>query len=282
MAALSFVDAVAAANITGGPFDGVAFYIGGNAYRVWTVTEVASRGERYRLPVWVRSNPGAVDPVSDAVACAAALRRFGVPAGALVALDSETAVDAAWTRQFVDTLNQAGQGGHPVIDYGSQSVVKGNKNPDCYYWGADWTSVSHLASGDQMTQFVSFANEDVSAASAALPFWDTRPPRPAPLGEDDMTPVVLTAAVLPGDGATAVVLPVPAGMTKVVLLADAGLGKQVPPVLRVGTSPHWTVNMHASPTWAVPVTVVLPPGTVRVTIARMDKGTVPVTVWWEP
>jgi peptidoglycan hydrolase-like protein with peptidoglycan-binding domain len=185
MTTLRFVDAAFAGSISGGPYDGVCFYIGGDAYRVWPKAEVNGMPERYRLPVWVRSNPGAVSASSDAQACLNALRAYGTPKGSLVALDSETAVDPAWVRVFVDDVNA---GGYPVIDYGSQSTVHGNHNPDGYYWGADWTDVPHLHSGDGMTQYVSFSGYDESLASSSLPFWDTRPgphpnpgPRPGPV-----------------------------------------------------------------------------------------------------
>jgi len=175
-ATLRFVDAAYAGAITGGPYDGVAFYLpGGDAYHPWPIADVHARPERYRLPVWVRSDPQAVAPITDATACLHALESYGVPAGALVALDSETSIDPTWVASFVGVLNGAG---YRVIDYGSQSSVFGNRNPDGYYWGADWTDVIHLASGDDITQYANFSNQDLDVASSALPFWDTRPPAP--------------------------------------------------------------------------------------------------------
>jgi len=169
VADLSFVDAAFPTGIPSNiHFDGVCFYTGGDAYHVWSVAELDGRHETYRLPIWVRSDPGSVNPTDDANSCVASLRAYGVPTGALVALDSETSIDAAWTRTFVDTVN--GQH-HPVIDYGSQSDVMSNKNPDGYYWGADWTSVPHLHAGDQMTQYVSYSGYDESLAESTLPFW---------------------------------------------------------------------------------------------------------------
>jgi peptidoglycan hydrolase-like protein with peptidoglycan-binding domain len=171
---LTFVDAAYAGAITGGPYDGVCFYLpGGDAYHPWPLADLQARPERYRLPVWVRSNPAAVNPVHDAYECANQLYTYGVPRGALVALDSETSIDPAWVRSFVTQLNADS---HPVIDYGSQSSVFGNNNPDGYYWGADWTSIPHLASGDDMTQYANYPNQDLDTARPGLPFWDTRPP----------------------------------------------------------------------------------------------------------
>ena len=157
--------------------DGVCGYIGGDTPHVWTAGDWRSQTARYRLPIWVRSNPQAVNPTADAAACAAALRAIGAPKDTLVALDSETAIDAGWTQLFVDVLNVESW---PVIDYGSQSTVFGNDNPDGYYWGADWTSVPHLHSGDQMTQYADFGSIDKSLAEASLPFWDTHGGTPAP------------------------------------------------------------------------------------------------------
>lgn len=182
---LTFVDAAYASSITGGPYDGVCFYIGGDAYHVWTLPEVQARPEQYRLPVWVRSDPAAVNPGTDAAACVAALHAFTVPAGSLVAVDTETAVDPSWMKTFTAAVNNAG---FRVIDYGTQSDVLKNENPDGYYWGADWTGVAHIAAGDVMTQYVSFANEDVSGAEATLPFWNVKGVPVTPV------PVVQTAA----------------------------------------------------------------------------------------
>lgn len=174
---LTFVDAAYASAITGGPYDGFVFYLpGGDAFHPWSHADVSGRRERYRLSAWVRSNPETVSPHADAAACLQQLAAYGQPGGALVALDSETSIDPAWVRSFVTELNSKH---YPVIDYGSQSTVFGNDNPDGYVWGADWTDVRHLAAGEDMTQYATFRGYDLSVASSALPFWDTRPPSPS-------------------------------------------------------------------------------------------------------
>jgi|HubBroStandDraft_4_1064222.scaffolds.fasta_scaffold56907_4 peptidoglycan hydrolase-like protein with peptidoglycan-binding domain len=202
MVTLRFVDAAYAGAITGGPYDGVCFYLpGGDAFHPWPYSDLVGRPERFRLPVWVRSNPQTVAPIIDANACLAALRAYGVPVGRLIALDSETSIDRMWVAAFVGVLNGAG---YPVIDYGSQSTVMGNRNPDGYYWGADWTDVSHLASGDDITQYANFSNQDLDVASSALPFWDARPPAPpAQWTEFDMSRLPILhqgSADVPGGG----------------------------------------------------------------------------------
>jgi peptidoglycan hydrolase-like protein with peptidoglycan-binding domain len=198
---LTFVDAAYESAITGGPYDGVVFYLpGGDAFHPWSHGDLAARHERYRLPAWVRSNPQSASPTADAGACLAQLHAYGVPRGALVALDSETSIDPNWVATFAHDLNAAM---YPVIDYGSQSTVFGNDNPDGYVWGADWTDVRHLASGDDMTQYANFRGYDQSVASSALPFWDTKPPAPTQQwGDADVILPVLShgSADVPGGG----------------------------------------------------------------------------------
>lgn len=153
--------------------DGVAFYIGGDTPHTWSLEEIAAQKVRYRLPIYVRSDPVTANASADAAEAIVRLGMISAPRGTLVALDSETSADADYVRTFVGTLNKAG---HPVIDYGSVSTVFGNDNPDGYYWGAHWTSKAHLEPGTQMTQWVATGAYDESTALATLPFWDTRPP----------------------------------------------------------------------------------------------------------
>ncbi len=176
MTLLKFADAISLANITGGPFDGIAFYLpGGDAFRAWPLSEVHGITTRYRLPVFVRSNPSVSLIAGDVPACIAGLKACGAPRGTLVALDSETSADPAYVVPFVLALNVAGW---KVTDYGSESTLRANLNPDGYYWGADWTSVPHLHSGEGITQYLSLQNEDLSLADSALPLWDARVPAP--------------------------------------------------------------------------------------------------------
>lgn len=177
MTQLRFVDAISLASAqTAGPADGTAFYLpGGNAFRAWTHAEVDGIATRYRLPIFVRSNPTVAHVPGDIELAISGLTACGAPRGTLIALDSETSVDPTYVRGFFTGIHKAG---YRMIDYGSQSVVFGNENPDSYYWGADWTDRPHIHSGDDATQFVSFSNYDVSEFSSALPLWDTRPPTP--------------------------------------------------------------------------------------------------------
>ena len=168
---------------------GVCGYIGGDCPHVWTPAEWAAQKTRFRLPIYVRSNPPGPGAAVDVAAAVAQLRILGAPQGCLVAWDMETAVDPEYIGQVYEGLTAAG---YKLIVYGSKDFVLGNKNPDGYYWGADWTNVPHVSAGNVMTQFVSFTNYDESAVSSSLPFWDTAPVAAPPV----FAPVELTVSVV--------------------------------------------------------------------------------------
>lgn len=151
--------------------DGWAFYIGGDTPHIWAKTEVDEIPYRYRLPIYTRSDPANANAADDVAAAIDQLDAIGAPKGTLVALDSETSADPNYVAQFYYGLRSAG---YVLIDYGSQSSVFGNMNPDGYYWGANWTNVPHLLPTDEMTQWESRDTYDESSASALLPFWDTK------------------------------------------------------------------------------------------------------------
>jgi len=152
---------------------GLAAYIGGDTPHVWSKAEWDSYPitVQYRLPIFVRSNPPGPGAAADVASAVAQLKAIGAPPGTLVAWDMETAVDAAYIKAAYTALKADG---YTMIVYGSQSMVMGNDNPDGLYWGADWTNVPHLHSGDQMTQYVSVQAYDESEASSSLPLWNTR------------------------------------------------------------------------------------------------------------
>lgn len=167
--------------------EGVAFYIGGDATHAWTDEEIAAAPQRYRLPIYVRSNPPGPGPSADVAAAVTRLQQIGAPEGTLVAWDMETAEDAAYIAAVYRLLRKAGW---ELIVYGSQGYVFGNDNPDGLYWGADWMGQPRIMPGDVITQFVSLKVCDESVAGDApggkkhLPLWDTRrpPPQPFPPG----------------------------------------------------------------------------------------------------
>jgi hypothetical protein len=157
--------------------DGVCVYIGGDTPHIWSKGEIDAQPARYRLPVFVRSDPPGPGAGADTVAAISYLKYIGAPTGILVAWDMETAMDFAYINEVYQDLRASG---YKLIVYGSQSTVMGNDNPDGLYWGADWTDVEHLHSGDVITQFASFAAYDESEAESGLPFWDTQHVDPTP------------------------------------------------------------------------------------------------------
>jgi hypothetical protein len=157
--------------------DGVCFYIGGDTPHVWTKAEVSAQKARYRLPVFVRSNPESASATKDVTEAVTQLHAIGAPAGILVAWDLESAVDAAYIAAVYRSVKPVG---YRLIVYGSQSTVLGNDSPGDLYWGADWTGKAHLHSGDAVTQYVSFSEYDESLALSSLPFWDTQQPTVKP------------------------------------------------------------------------------------------------------
>jgi Putative peptidoglycan binding domain len=172
--------------------DGVAFYIGGDAAHVWSKEEVSAQKARYRLPVFVRSNPVAENAAADVREAVQELDALSAPSGVLVAWDVETAADPEYISTVYSGLKAAG---YELVVYGSQSSVDDNENPDGLYWGAQWTGQEHLASGDQMTQYVSFTAYDESVALSDLPFWDAKPDEkpPVPAPAPAAAPVTLSA-----------------------------------------------------------------------------------------
>jgi hypothetical protein len=170
LATLEFYDAAYPPEAPPAGADGVCGYIGGDALNVWSSTDWERQRARYRLPIFVRANPPGPGAEADVAAALKELRALGAPQGTLVAWDMEASVDASYIRQVESLVNA---GGYRLIVYGSQSSVHGNANPNGLYWGADWTGKPHIASGNVMTQWVSYSNYDLSEAQDNLAFWDT-------------------------------------------------------------------------------------------------------------
>jgi hypothetical protein len=154
--------------------DGVAGYIGGDTPHVWTAAEWSAQKARYRLPIYVRSNPPGPGAATDVSRALGYLSLIGCPKGSLVAWDMETAVDPTYIDAVYTLLTAAG---YKLIVYGSLSVVKGNRNPSGLYWGAAWDGSASLE-GLAMHQYASDSAYDLSEADSTLPFWDTRPVTP--------------------------------------------------------------------------------------------------------
>jgi hypothetical protein len=158
------------------PHDQVVFgYLGGDTPHVWTPAEWAAQKARYRVGIWTRSNPvGAAQGKSEGEAAVAAWRALGAPAGTLLVLDYETAINSAYLAAF-DTAAVAG--GCKVAVYGSTSTVYRNPKPSGGYFPADITNTPHLVPGTLITQyeFESGWDDDEVAAGATSMLWDTQP-----------------------------------------------------------------------------------------------------------
>lgn len=181
MGDLRFYDAAVPPNPEPTGFDGVAFYIGGDTPHMWSKDEIDATSARFRLPIFVRSDPMSANASNDAKAARAQLAVIGAPRGILVALDSETSIDPNYVASFYYDMRNAD---FPVIDYGSISSVFGNHIPDGYYWGAHWTNRPHIEDHTVMTQWEALGAYDESLALPTLPFWDTHlvpPPTPGKL-----------------------------------------------------------------------------------------------------
>lgn len=179
--------------------DGVAFYIGGDTPHIWSLAEIKATTARYRLPIFVRSDPPAHQAAADAAAAVSRLAFIGAPKGSLVAWDTEVAADPVYIGQVFRLLSAAG---YKLLDYGSQSVVFENDVPDGYYWGADWTGTPHIHQGDAGTQYEAGTSYDLNIFKPGLPFWDTHhggttPPPPVNWQEHMMQqlPVVQQGAI---------------------------------------------------------------------------------------
>lgn len=122
-----------------------AGYIGGDTPHIWTGDDWAVWGTRYRIPIWVRSNPTTVDPVADAQACVAALQAIGAPPPYL------------------------------VLPYGSGSTLFGHQQEDGY-WIAAPDGIAQLtgAAGEVAKQFKWGDTFDISIIDQAVPTWDTK------------------------------------------------------------------------------------------------------------
>jgi hypothetical protein len=77
-----------------------------------------------------------------------------------------------------------------------------------------------------------------------------------------------------------VVLFVPEGKGTILIGCDFGIRHMVPVTLRVAMHGDQTYVQEMNPSFETPSKFQLPPGTQWVSIARIDKGNVPVTVTW--
>lgn len=163
-----------------------AGYIGGDTPHVWTRDEWNSTAQRYRLPIWVRSNPGSnSEGAAEARLAYAQLAAIGCPHGVTVALDYETAVDDPYLLGFQTELWALT---HSVtMLYGSQDSVLQNTTPNGGFWVANWNNIEDFPANSRAHQYTNGTNYDSSVVSDSVVLWDTKPVPPAPtpvIGDD--------------------------------------------------------------------------------------------------
>src|SRR5216117_1763143 len=97
--------------------DAVAFYIGGDTPHPWTDAEILRQSARYRLPIWVRSNPsGAAQGRAEGHVAADWAHAHKQPLGTCIALDLETAINGDYVKAFDSAVRSAG---YKTLVYGS-------------------------------------------------------------------------------------------------------------------------------------------------------------------
>lgn len=164
--------------------DAVAGYIGGDTPHVWTDAEWNAQPARWRLPIFVRSDPASASVGSDAATAVDWLRAHNAPKGSLVALDLETAVDAAYVRAFDAVLVHAG---YKVVEYGSASTIFSDPATSGGRWVALWNNDDTSLAGGQIHQYIDRGSYDESVVADDAPLWDTHPtPAPPPQEDDEM------------------------------------------------------------------------------------------------
>lgn len=266
--------------------DVCGFYIGGDTPHVWTDAEIAGQSARWRLPIYVTDNPGQRNAAADAGTAVAWLRSHGVPAGSAVALDYETAVDAAYVTAFDGAVRSAGW---TVLLYGSLSTVTQNPRPSAGYWTASWTGVPHLDAGAAATQYASDTQlgepYDLSEVSDGLVLWDTRPVVPVP--QEELMPSFQTGEVKPGFFTDANGVSTEANLTMLTVPPTNGgalgwgaawlsLGCDFGTVqLRVAIKPDgggWQVSMYTIAATDDRLHIQLPTGTGKISIGRVAQS----------
>lgn len=150
---------------------------------------------RYRVPCWVRSNPGNVSYISDAEMFLRWLDNNQVPPGVVTVLDLETAVDPYYVNGYGQLMHQAG---YKVWTYGSTNYLFQNPALDGYF-AADPTGVEHLYPGTVATQYATLGAYDLSVIAAGAALWD----RTNPGGGPPMARQALPADALPVKDVTA-------------------------------------------------------------------------------
>lgn len=244
---------------------------GGDAYRGWTDQDWRAEKARYRLPIWVRSNPrDSVEGINEGHAAVAWAIRHGQPKGTTIALDLELAVHPAYVNAFNVTLFQAG---YLTMAYGSLSTIFGNPHTHGGYWVAHYTGVAHMENGADATQYANHGAYDASLIKDSVPLWDTQS-HPTKVVE------LQSGNVNMGAGAMTMVAVAP-GEHAIAFAADNGKLGKLAPSLRVAVSrngvwdvtPTVVVDSHKG---ATVIKFTNPANTDAVSIVQNGDGSVPI------
>ncbi len=198
--------------------DVVLFYAGGDTPHVWTMDEIAAQPARWRLPIFVRSDPWSKMGPVDAKIMLDSLTRIGCPSGVTTVLDLETAVTRQYVLGYGAGMHAAG---FLVIVYGSRTTVMSNPALDGYFVATWGHSTAALPPGWAAMQYENLPAWDLDLITSSLPLWDTGPPAPE-TGDPDMILVRTTTsgAIVLLDGGTATHLD---GPTSVAAFQAAGV-----------------------------------------------------------
>jgi hypothetical protein len=199
---------------------------GGDAFHGWTDSEWRSERARYRLPIFVRSNPNdAAQGHTEGLVTLAWCNRHAQPKGTTVALDLETAINRAYVNAFSTTVLN---GGYQTVAYGSLSSLYSNPKPSGGFWSAHWTGTPHIEQGSVATQYANPGAYDSSLILDTVPLWDTHA---APIPSKEVA--MASGELKVGKGAENVGV-FPAGSAHGVLLgADNGVQGLPPTIVRV-------------------------------------------------
>ena len=116
------------------PGVGFCFYLNsGEQTHAWSKADVEtwSKKKLYRIPLWVRENPGNGDV--DAKNAISQLKNLGLPLDRAIAIDLETAVIPSYVHDF--TVHYEAEAKGVVVVYGSLGNIF--KNGGKYNWPAD-------------------------------------------------------------------------------------------------------------------------------------------------
>lgn len=169
-------------------------YIGGDTPHVWSYAEWASRPERWRLPIYVRSYPG--NGSADGAQAKQYCQGLGMPAGAVIGYDLEQLQDAPMCYAFAAAIAP-----YVCMVYGAESYVRANPPP---WWEAAWNNVPNIDSANAWAhQYFSDGSYDLNVFSTGCPLWDRQGPPPTPpapvVVADDEEVVAYTTQLLTGE-----------------------------------------------------------------------------------